>query len=145
MNIAALRPSDITKLQQNGVSNEAAAEILAGIATMLQELRDDNGADADRIFTAGQILDQAQVWDHIDVEALATTLRSAPADTRSIFLQGLPRHLAEQISYELLTADPLVQTTRDALVSVAAPRARPGGGLTGFGDEDVLTYHAPEE
>ncbi|OCP17032.1 MULTISPECIES: hypothetical protein [unclassified Ensifer] len=97
INIAALRPSDITTLDHRLSDQSFAQDFLAALAKFLTEVGPDGGADSDRIFMAAVQLTQAKAWNHFDATALRKALSSVPQDAMVIFCDGLPTTLASRL------------------------------------------------
>ncbi len=105
IDVANLRPSDIERLAEEGLSPGIKDEILSGVSKMVNEVRPDGGADSDRIHLAANLLAMAGAWKSIKAGELARALEGGQQQNIVVFLQGLPPNYNREVAYELITGN----------------------------------------
>ena len=131
INVAYLKPSDIEKLKSTVLDLESKAALLAGIQSLLSEVEPDGGADDDRIVSSAEALSMANVWKQIPPVELANSLADCHRSSVGLFLSGIPREYAGEVSFQLVLLE-------------AAAEKEVGVSVSGYGRNLVSGFTASE-
>ncbi|MBX4919988.1 hypothetical protein HJA76_09730 [Rhizobium bangladeshense] len=126
IDVANLRPSDIERLREDGISQGVKNAILEGLNRLLREVRPDGGADSDRIHMVASMLAMGDVWRRVDAKELAAAIAYANELNIKSFIEGLPERYGRDVAYHLVTTTPKT--------SVSSRRFAGGGDpIPGYG------------